>query len=56
MDVGPLDAVSVAAALDAGVAVAADMRGRGLVWGVVLALQGALRGLGPERLFGKAAA
>ncbi len=56
VDVGPLDAASVAAALDAGVAAAENMRARGLVWGAVLALQGALRVLGPERPIGKAAA
>jgi hypothetical protein len=32
------------------------MRAGGLVWGAVLALQGALRVLGPERQLGKAAA
>ncbi len=56
VDVGPLDAASVAAALDAGVAAAEDMRARGLLWGAVLALQGALRVLGPERLIGQTAA
>jgi ApbE superfamily uncharacterized protein (UPF0280 family) len=56
VDVGPLDAASVATALAAGVAAAQDMRAGGLVWGAVLALQGALRVLGPERQLGKAAA
>ncbi len=56
VDVGPLDAESVATALDAGAAAAQDMRARGLAWGAVLALQGALRVLGPERLIGQTAA
>ncbi len=56
VDVGPLDAASVDTALAAGVAAEEDMRACGLVWGAVLALQGALRVLGPERPIGKAAA
>jgi hypothetical protein len=56
VDVGPLDSASVATALDAGVAAAEGMRARGLVWGAVLALQGALRVLGPERLISQTAA
>ncbi len=54
--VGTLDPGSVALALDAGVATAEAMRGRGLVWGAVLALQGQLRVVGPGRLLTQAAA
>ena len=39
-----------------GVATAEAMRGRGLVWGAVLALQGQVRVVGPGRLLAEAAA
>ncbi len=54
--VGTLEHGCVARALDAGVATAEAMRGRGLVWGAVLALQGQLRVAGPGRLLAEAAA
>lgn len=54
--VGTLDPQSVGRALDAGVATAEAMHGRGLVWGAVLALQGQSRVVGPGRLLAEAAA
>ncbi len=54
--VGTLDPQSVGRALDAGVATAEAMCGRGLVWGAVLALQGQVRVVGPGRLLAEAAA